>query len=326
MSENLHMGQISCVVFADSKTLITAGEDGVVSAHTVQTGGSGKLVELHLRSSLFGHKTAVTTVAVSKALSVLVTVSQDGEALLWDLNRLEFVRRLQGPNSGGAGAGAWPVECARVNDVTGDIMLCSGTNVVLFSVNGDLILDQNVCGPAAAHGGDGGFLTVDHHHRGGSSSRSSSVGSRGNGVGGSGGGGAHGAAPTDDYVYSCAFYEGSGGGEWLENQLIFTGHRRGRVNIWRKVVAAAAATNTYTPGRRGNGAGGGGVWELEFLRRLDHVDPKSETGANVDAAITCITPMPQVVYTGDEDGRVVSCPVSLVDDEIWKTDWHSATV
>ncbi|KLU83123.1 beige/BEACH domain-containing protein [Magnaporthiopsis poae ATCC 64411] len=187
VSENLHMGQISCVAFADSKTLITAGEDGVVSAHTVQTGGAGKLVELHLRSSLFGHKTAVTTVAVSKALSVLVTVSQDGEALLWDLNRLEF---------------------------------------------------------------------------------------------------------------------GSGGGEWLENQVIFTGHRRGRVNVWRKVVAAAATTNTHTPGRRGNGAGGGGVWELEFLRRLDHVDPKSETGANVDAAITCITPMPQAVYTGDEDGRV----------------------
>ncbi|KAL8413495.1 hypothetical protein RB594_004941 [Gaeumannomyces avenae] len=306
--ENTHMGQISCVAFADSKTLISAGEDGVVTAHTVQTGGPGKPIDIQPRSSLFGHKTAVTTMAVSKALSVLVTVSQDGEALLWDLNRLEFVRRLQGPNSGGSG-GAWPIECARVNDVTGDIMLCSGTNVVLFSVNGDLILDQNVCGPAAAHGGDGGFLTVDHHRGGGgSSSRSSSVGSRGNGVAGGGG---H-ATPTDDYVYSCAFYEGSGGGEWLENQLIFTGHRRGRVNVWRKVVSAATtgagnmAAGRGGGGRRSTGAGpgGGGVWELEFLRRLDHVDPKSETGANVDAAMTCITPMPQVVYTGDEDGRV----------------------
>ncbi len=42
------------------------------------------------------------------------------------------------------------------------------------------------------------------------------------------------------------------------------------------------------------------------MRRLDHTDPKSESGANVDAAITCITPMPQLVYTGDDDGRVVS--------------------
>ncbi|CAK7235168.1 Beige protein-like 1 [Sporothrix eucalyptigena] len=227
--ENLHIGQISCVAFADSKTLITAGEDCAVSVYAVVQSGSGKPVELLTRSSLFGHKTPVTTVAVSNAFSTLLTVSQDGVAMLWDLNRLEFIRKLPG---------ARPVECARINDVTGEILLCSGPNVVLYTLNGDLLLDQNVC--------DGG---------------------------------------PEDYVYSCAFYEGAGN-EWLENCLVFTGHRRGRVNIWRKAV-----------GPRGR-------WVLELVRRLDHVDPKSEIGTNVDAAITCITPMPQLVYTGDDDGRV----------------------
>ncbi|CAK7234463.1 Beige protein-like 1 [Sporothrix bragantina] len=227
--ENLHIGQISCVAFADSKTLITAGEDCAVSVYAVVQSGSGKPVELLTRSSLFGHKTPVTTVAVSNAFSTLLTVSQDGVAMLWDLNRLEFIRKLPG---------ARPVECARINDVTGEIMVCSGPNVVLYTLNGDLLLDQNVC--------DGG---------------------------------------PEDYVHSCAFYEGAGN-EWLENCLVFTGHRRGRVNIWRKAV-----------GPRGR-------WVLEPVRRLDHVDPKSEIGANVDAAITCITPMPQLVYTGDDDGRV----------------------
>ncbi|KIH94576.1 hypothetical protein SPBR_05474 [Sporothrix brasiliensis 5110] len=229
--ENLHIGQISCVAFADSKTLITAGEDCAVSVYAVVQSGSGKPVELLTRSSLFGHKTPVTTVAVSNAFSTLLTVSQDGVAMLWDLNRLEFIRKLPG---------ARPVECARINDVTGEIMLCSGPNVVLYTLNGEPLLDQNVC--------DGG---------------------------------------PEDYVHSCAFYEGAGN-EWLENYLVLTGHRCGRVNIWRKTV-----------GPRGR-------WVLELERRLDHVDPRSENGANVDAAITCITPMPQVVYTGDDDGRVVS--------------------
>ncbi len=229
--ENLHIGQLSCITFADSKTLITAGEDCVVSVYAVQT-SSNKQVELLPRSSLFGHKTPVTTIAVSKAFSTFVTVSQDGTAFLWDLNRLEFMRKLPLSRT---------VECASINDISGEIMLCSGPNVVLYTLNGDLILDQNVCGNEV----------------------------------------------HDDYVQSCAFYEGANN-EWLENYLVFTGHRKGRVHVWRKVVAK------------------NGRWTLEFLRRLDHVDPKSESGANVDSAMTCITAMPQLVYTGDDDGRVVS--------------------
>lgn len=228
VNENLHIGQISCVVVADSKTLVTAGEDCVVSVYSIIT-SAGKPVDLHLRSSLFGHKAPVTTIAVSKAFSTFVTISADGHAFLWDLNRLEFIRKLPSNR---------PVECARINDVSGEIMLCSGPNVALYSLNGDLLLEQNVCG--------------EH----------------------------------DDFVYSCAFYEGSGN-EWLESFLVFTGHRRGRVNIWRRVVK-------------------NGHWVLEFVRRLDHIDARSETGTNVDAPITCIYPMPQMVYTGDDDGRVVS--------------------
>ncbi|KAI1825841.1 beige/BEACH domain-containing protein [Xylaria intraflava] len=226
VSESLHNGQISCIVVADSKTLITAGEDCVVSVFTIHS-QTGKPVELLHRSSLFGHKMPVTTIAVSKTFSTVVTISGDGHAFLWDLNRLEFVRKL--PNNR-------LVECASINDVSGEIMLCSGPNVALFTLNGELLLDQNVC------------------------------------------------AEHDDYVHSCAFYEGSGN-EWLESYLIFTGHRRGRVNIWKRSIK-------------------NGKWVLELIRRLDHIDPRSENGANTEAPITCITPMPQLVYTGDDDGRV----------------------
>jgi beige protein homolog 1 len=227
MFENLHVGQISCVVMANSKTLVTAGEDCVISVYAMQT-APGRPVELLPRSSLFGHKAPVTHIAVSKAFSTFVSVSSDGQAFLWDLNRLEFIRKLPF---------ARPVECAAINDVSGEIMLGCGPNIVLYTINGTLILDQNVC------------------------------------------------TESDDFVHSCAFYEGDSN-EWLENFLVFTGHRRGRVNIWKRTVRE-------------------GKWTLELLRRLDHIDSRSEAGTNYEAGITCLTPMPQCVYTGDDDGRVV---------------------
>jgi hypothetical protein len=76
------------------------------------------------------------------------------------------------------------------------------------------------------------------------------------------------------------------------------------------------------------GKGRDGKWKLELVKRLDHIDSRrqgetavgslavpgggsrsrsrSSVGGNFDAAITCISPMQQMVYTGDEDGRVVS--------------------
>ncbi|KAF4503775.1 hypothetical protein G6O67_008909 [Ophiocordyceps sinensis] len=224
--ENLHTGQLSCACFADSKTLMTAGEDCVVSVYTVRT-APGKQVDLVPRSSVFGHKTPVTAIAVSKSFSTFVTASSDGQAFLWDLNQLSFIRKLPLVRQ---------VECARINDVSGEVMLCSGPNVLLYTLNGTLILDQNVC------------------------------------------------AEPDDYVHSCAFYEGAAN-EWLENHLVFTGHSKGRVNVWRKSVSA-------------------GKWTLELLRRLDHADCKSDKGENTEAGITCIAPMPTCLYTGDDDGRV----------------------
>lgn len=224
--ENLHIGQISFACFADSKTLITAGEDCVVSVYMVKT-SPGKPVELMPKSSLFGHKTPITAMAVSKSFSTFVSVSADGQALLWDLNQLAFIRKLPLVRQ---------VECAKINDVTGEILLCSGPNVVLYTLNGALLVEQNVC------------------------------------------------QDRDDYVHSCAFYEGAGS-EWLENNLIFTGHRKGVVNVWRRSMSA-------------------GKWTLELLRRLDHVDYKAGMGENVRAGITCISPRPQSLYTGDEEGRV----------------------
>jgi hypothetical protein len=130
------------------------------------------------------------------------------------------------------------LQSARINDVSGDIMVCRGSRLTLYTLNGVVLVDQPVC--------DSG----------------------------------------DDHVLSCVFYEGVQN-EWLERELVLTGHSRGVVNIWSKTIRA-------------------GRFELELIRQLHHTDSSRDTGVNISAGISCILTLPHVVYTGDEAGRVVS--------------------
>jgi hypothetical protein len=109
--------------------------------------------------------------------------------MLWDLNRQRFVRGL--PAKGPVEVSfviqigltmANVLQCARINDVTGNIMICRESRVTLYSLNGALLLDQAVCDP------------------------------------------------SEDRILSCAFYEGASN-EWLQRELLFTGHKRGLVNV-----------------------------------------------------------------------------------------------
>ena len=225
--EHLHIGQLSHASFADSRTLITCGTDCTISLWTVTAGS--RSVDLQPIGSLFGHRAPVTALAVSRSFSALLSASSDGQIMLWDLNRRCFVRSLPADGT---------VDCARINDVTGNIIVCRGKRITMYTLNGEMLVDQPVCDSA------------------------------------------------DDHVLSCVFYEGVQN-EWLERELVFTGHSRGVVNIWSKVIR-------------------GGGFELELIRQLHHTDSSRDTGANISSGISCILALPHVVYTGDEAGRVVS--------------------
>jgi hypothetical protein len=296
--ENLHIGQLSCAIFASSQLLITAGEDCVISAHTVVT-STGKMVELLPRNSLFGHKSPVTVLAVSKSFSTLLSASADGTVLLWDLNRLEFVRRLSpGPSARG------PVECARINDVSGDIMVCRGKIVSIYSLNGELILEWNVC----ENSGEremGDYVASCAWYEG----------------------------CGNEWLENELLFTGQRGGVvnvW--RKAIISNSNSTSPN------STSLSSRRTTPS---NSKSTSSPWKLELVKRLDHSDkvnaigslgvPGSASGSlrqrsrsrgrsvsgggngngnggnrRDEAAITCIAPMAQVVYTGDEEGRVVS--------------------
>lgn len=88
-------------------------------------------------------------------------------------------------------------------------MVCRGSHISLYSLNGALLLEQPVCEAA------------------------------------------------DDCILSCAFYEGANN-EWLERELLFTGHRRGLVNVsgWGPSRSVFLFLTLYRSGAKRYVAGG----------------------------------------------------------------------
>ena len=228
LNENMHIGPISAAVLADSKTLVTGGADCTIGVWAVNA--TKDLVDFQMRSYLFGHRKAITILSASRVFSTLLSVSSDGHALLWGLNRLNCIRVLLPP-------GGPIVQSAKISNLTGHVAICHGPRLSLYTINGHLLVQQKI-----------------------------------------------GEAETEE-ITCCAFYEGAGN-EYVERELILTGHANGVANVW--------ALTTLDDGG----------WHLQLLKRLNHVDGRREDGGNTVAAITAILPMPAAVYTGDELGKV----------------------
>ena len=56
---------------------------------------------------------------------------------------------------------------------------------------------------------------------------------------------------------------------------------------------------------------------LEHVKRMHHMD---QAGFNIDVPITAILPMTYVVFTGDDEGRVVKRPLDRMS-EVSVTDF-----
>ena len=138
--DELHDGQISTAVSSkDGRLIFTGGEDGVVkvwgvaqrrkkSARVIAKVGDD--VQLRLNASLWSHADEISAIAVSNAWSIIVSGSQDGDVIVWDMNRLELIRHLPlHPAS---------VSCITINEDNGDIVTACGTNVFVWSLNGEV--------------------------------------------------------------------------------------------------------------------------------------------------------------------------------------------
>eukprot|EP01135_Chromosphaera_perkinsii_P002345 Nk52_evm131s221 gene=Nk52_evmTU131s221 len=133
--EGMHLGQITAAIFADDYTLITGGEDSVVSAWKLPT--SSKEVRFMLRGTLYGHKMGVSTLCASRAFSIIVSGSVDGSSIIWDLNSLKYVRDIEGKFDD-------PVRHISINCSNGDILLTSDFCIVVCDINGRCLSRLNM--------------------------------------------------------------------------------------------------------------------------------------------------------------------------------------
>eukprot|EP00698_Gefionella_okellyi_P006757 TRINITY_DN1619_c0_g1_i2.p1 TRINITY_DN1619_c0_g1~~TRINITY_DN1619_c0_g1_i2.p1 ORF type:complete len:1787 (-),score=398.56 TRINITY_DN1619_c0_g1_i2:43-5403(-) len=139
VNEDMHDGEVTCAAMSDDgRWLITGGSDTVVNVWSYHKTREERVFTL--TKTLCAHVQPVTCVAVSQAYSVIVTGAEDGIVCVWDLTRLSFVRQLQHEA---------PITALAINDVSGDIITCSGHNLFLWSINGDP-LAQNFKSPGSA--------------------------------------------------------------------------------------------------------------------------------------------------------------------------------
>ncbi|KAI8897167.1 hypothetical protein BC833DRAFT_552950 [Globomyces pollinis-pini] len=126
--ESIHIGQISSVCFVDQDSLVTGSEDTTVCIWSFT---NSKKPALDLQACLRGHRTKITKVVVSRSFSIVVSGSEDGVCIIWDLNRHDYVRSLLGHDEA--------ISCISVNNNTGDIITSDKYQMRLWDVNGCLI-------------------------------------------------------------------------------------------------------------------------------------------------------------------------------------------
>ncbi|XP_043931740.1 lysosomal-trafficking regulator [Protopterus annectens] len=127
----------SCAWVPDSCQLFTGSKCGVLTAYSNRfTNSTPTEIEVIGEVQLYGHTAEVTSLIVCKPYSTLISASNDGTCIIWDLNRLCYVQSLTGHKS--------PVIAVSASETTGDIAtvcdsVAGGSDLRLWTVNGYLI-------------------------------------------------------------------------------------------------------------------------------------------------------------------------------------------
>ncbi|CAF5141806.1 unnamed protein product, partial [Rotaria magnacalcarata] len=100
-------GKITNVLCPTSEYVITAGTNTLINVWEIS---KGRHRRLHLKTRLTGHNDIITCLTASQAYRILISGSDDQTCIVWDLNRLHFIRQL--PNHAGS------ISCICVNELT----------------------------------------------------------------------------------------------------------------------------------------------------------------------------------------------------------------
>ena len=89
--EELEKQRVACAICPDSETLLVGGGHSYISVYT-HTLARNKDTTLSLQRKLLGHTDVVSCMSSSHNHRVFVSGSRDRSVIMWDLNKLSFVR------------------------------------------------------------------------------------------------------------------------------------------------------------------------------------------------------------------------------------------
>ncbi|KAG5519106.1 hypothetical protein PMAC_002193 [Pneumocystis sp. 'macacae'] len=227
-------------------TLVTGSDDCIIYIwYIIQK----KTMELEEKSCLRGHSKPIISIDSSQSFSIIVSGSEDGLAIEWDLNKACYIRTLEQSDK--------PIQCVSINDTNGDIATCSGTIISIWTINGDLLLHQNI------------------------------------------------QFNENDMIFSCKFYEGIND-EWIERDLIFTGHGSGIVQIWDLSWKTES---------------GKLIRKLVNIRTLQHYNYIEKSLSMSEITALCPSGELRSLFTGDRLGNVY---IWNLPDTIYKSHYLSS--
>ncbi|XP_041350649.1 lysosomal-trafficking regulator-like isoform X2 [Gigantopelta aegis] len=129
-----------CASVPDCRLFFTAGTAGVINVYNVAH-NSAKASNLQVFGSLtalIGHTGTVNVMVLSKPFSVIVTGSEDGTIIVWDLNRLSYVLSITSHPKA--------VKTLAVSDTLGDLVSVSpralGSFIQLHTINGKHVVSR----------------------------------------------------------------------------------------------------------------------------------------------------------------------------------------
>jgi len=134
--EDLHNSQISCVTMTeDGRFMITGAEDSNIAVWSMH-GKTTKYHRLVLEKKFFAHTDSINCLAASSSHGLFVSGGKDRRVILWDINRLCLVRRL--PRH------PFEITALSINPKTGEVIVCSGPFLSIWTINGDCLVRQKV--------------------------------------------------------------------------------------------------------------------------------------------------------------------------------------
>jgi WD40 repeat protein len=106
-----------------------------------KSSGEAVAVDITFATTLDGHVGRVSTIAICAEQNIFVSGSDDRVAIVWDMNRLCFLRQL-GPHNG-------PVSAVAIQPFWGEIVVVDdkssgeGSTIHLWTVNGEKIAERH---------------------------------------------------------------------------------------------------------------------------------------------------------------------------------------